>query len=343
MKLLFSLSVLALLLQSHGAAAHHSTAHFSDEVTELQGVLVDIHWRNPHVSFFLETQEAGGEKKTWEMEAGTIYMIGRAGVTRELFNVGDTVKVAGNRSNIYQEKFWVENILTTEGKEILVVAGGQPYFTDELIGGRRQWTNTGISGNRNASAGSGFFRVWSPAVGENSRIEGPETNRMNQIATETALAAKDSWDPYAFDDACETPGMPRINSEIHPHQFIQDGENIVLLGEEFYVPRTIHVGANLDPSEQPYTALGYSVGRWEDENTLVVDTTRIDYDRLDLSGLGQSKEATVHERYVLSETEGRIDYQVIVRDPIMLKEPYVRRGVWLDLGETFDEFDCVPK
>ena len=45
----------------------------------------------------------------------------------------------------------------------------------------------------------------------------------------------------------------------------------------------------------------------------------------------------------MSDTEGRVDYEVIVRDPVMLSEPYVRRGVWLDLGETFDEFDCVPK
>ena len=339
----FFLVIVFALAFVGSANAHHSTAHFSTEVTEMEGVLVDLQWRNPHVYFFLETQEDNGESRIWEMEAGTIYMIGRAGVTRDLFEVGETIKVAGNKSNLYADKFWVENILTHENKEVLVVAGGQPYFTDELIGGRSQWENAVANGTVNAGAGSGIFRVWSPAVGETSRLDGAPTTQLRQIATETSLAARENWDPYAFDDACEVPGMPRINSPNHPHEFIEDGENIILLGEEFYLPRTIYMDTDADLSQQPYSKLGYSVGRWQDEDTLLIETTRIDYQWLDLSGLGQSPELTVQEKYVFSEAEGRIDYEVIVRDPIMLKQPHVSRGVWFDLGETFDEFDCVPK
>ena len=344
MKLKNSLiSIFVFWFLSANLMAHHSTTHFSQEVSELEGTLVDLHWRNPHVYFFLETEEANGEKKVWEMEAGTIYMIGRAGVTRDLFEVGESIKVAGNKSNLYWDKFWVENILTHENKEVLVVAGGQPYFTDELIGGRSQWENAVENGTFNAGVGQGLFRVWSPAVGQTPRLEGAPTNQLSQIVTEASLAARENWDPYAFDDACEIPGMPRINSPIHPHEFIEDGDNIILLGEEFYFPRTIHMNSEADPAEQPYSKLGYSVGEWQDENTLLIETTRIDYQWLDLSGLGQSRELTVKERYVVSDAEGRVDYEVVVSDPIMLSEPYVRRGVWFDLGETFDEFDCIPK
>ncbi len=325
--------------------AHHSTAHFSNEVTEMEGTLVDLHWRNPHVYFFLETEEPNGEKKVWEMEAGTIYMIGRAGVTEDLFTVGESIRVAGNKSNQYPDKFWLTNVMGQNGQEILVVAGGRPLWTDEVIGGRRQWTNDAFlqAEANSGTTGEGIFRVWSPVVGESPRIDGPPTNRIAQIATEQALAARESWDPYAFDDACEIPGMPRINDAPHPHQFIRDGENIILIGEEFFAPRTIHMNSDIDPETQPYSKFGFSVGRWLDENTLIVETSRIDYDRLDLSGIGQSNQTRVVEKYVLSEEERRMDYEVITTDPVMLKEPYVRRGVWMDLGETFDEFDCTPK
>ena len=136
--------------------------------------------------------------------------------------------------------------------------------------------------------------------------------------------------------------MPRINTDIHPLKFEEDGDNIVIIGEEFPIPRTVHMNSEVDPFTVPYSPLGYSVGRWEDENTLVIHTSRIDYKYLDLSGILQSKEVTVDERYVYYEAENRVDYLVVVNDPIMLNEPYVRSGVWFDLGDVIDEFDCVP-
>lgn len=328
-----------------GATAHHSTTHFSREVSELQGVLVDLHWRNPHVVFFLEAVEDNGEKKTWEMEAGTIYIMGRGGVTRDLFTVGDTIRVAGNKSEVYDEKFWVENILTAEGKEVLVVAGGGPYFTDELIGGRSQWTNEAFIKNGPSVEGMGIFRVWSPPIAGTVQtvLTGEPTTRLNNIVTDAAIAAGASWDPYAFDGACELPGLPRVNFGPHPHQFIEDGNDIQLIAEEFYVTRTIHMDSDVDPETVPHSHLGYSVGHWQDENTLLVETTRINFPYMNLGGIGQSENVRINERYVLNEAEGRLDYEVIINDPEMLTSDSIQRGVWIDIGETVDEsYDCIP-
>lgn len=243
----FITSFLMVLMLSVGAQAHHSTTHFSPDVSEMQGVLVDLHWRNPHVVFYLETDEANGQTKTWEMEAGTIYMIGRAGVTRDLFTVGDTIRVAGNKSEVYDDKFWVENILTAEGIEVAVTAGDEPYFTNALVGGRDQWTNEAFVQNGPASEGNGIFRVWSPPNGEfQTRLTGDPENNINQIATDAAREAGASFDPYAFDAACELPGMPRVNHGPHPHQFVEDGDNILLVAEEFYITRTIHMNSDVE-------------------------------------------------------------------------------------------------
>lgn len=338
-------AALVFLLGVMPLHAHHSMSHFEDATTEMEGVLVEVRWRNPHVFFFLETEEANGEKKTWEMEAGTIYVLGRAGVTRDLFTEGETVRVAGNKSSLYEDKFWVENILTENGNEVLVVLNGAPRWNDELIGGRVSWKDEAFIQGENAERGEGFFRVWSPPINANtaSQLTGDPTNRLQDIATQASRAVRDAWDPYAFDDACELPGLPRVNHGPHPHQLSEDGENILLVSEEFYVTRTIHMSPNTDASEQPYSPLGYSVGRWQDENTLIVETSRINFPYMDLGGYGQSEQVRMTERYVLNEAENRMDYELIVRDPTMITEPFVKRGVWFDIGEAINEsYDCVP-
>lgn len=326
--------------------AHHSMTHFENAISEMEGVLVDISWRNPHVFFFVETEEPNGEKKVWELEAGTIYVLGRAGVTRDLFTIGERVRIAGNKSAIYDDKFWVENILTENGNEVLVVLNGEPRWNNELIGGSSSWTNEAFIQGDTAAKGEGFFRVWSPPIRGSlpSRLTGESIQPLAQIATETSKAAIPGWDPYAFDDACELPGLPRVNHGPHPHQFIQDGENILLLAEEFYLTRTIHMNTDLNPAEQPLSPLGFSVGHWQDENTLVVETSRINFPYLNLGGYGQSDQVHISERYVLNEEEDRMDYEVIIRDPIMLSSPYIKRDVWVDIGESInEEYDCIPK
>ena len=337
---LFSLLVFSLL-----AHAHHSTTHFSSDFIEMDGTLVELKWRNPHVYFYLEVDE-GNEKTTWEMEAGTIYMIGRAGVTRDMFTVGEKIKVAGNKSDVYDGKFWLTNVMGQDGKEILVVANGQARWSDEIIGGRSQWTNEAFVKQGEAVDAQGIFRVWSPATNDVlPLVSGPPENQLREIATEAAYKAGESWNPYAFDDACEIPGLPGVYFGPHPHQFTRDGDNINILGEEFHVTRVVHMDSNANPEDQPLSSLGYSVGHWEDSNTLVIKTTRINYPYMNLGGIGQSKQVMLTERYVLSEDESQVDYEITVTDPGMITEPYVQRGVWVDIGEVIsgDTYDCVPK
>ena len=334
-----------LLGLSSVAHAHHSTTHFSDDVIEMEGTLVELKWRNPHVYFYLEVEE-DGDKTIWEMEAGTIYMIGRAGVTKDMFTVGEKIRVAGNKSDVYADKFWLTNVMGQDGKEILVVANGQARWAEEVIGGRGQWTNQAFVQQGEAVEAQGIFRVWSPATRDvQPLVSGPPANRLSDIATPAAYKAAQSWDPYAFDDACEIPGLPRVFFGPHPHQFIQDGDNVKILGEEFHVTRLVHMNTDVNPQDQPMNPMGYSVGHWEDDNTLVIETTRINYPYMNLGGIGQSEQVKLTERYVLSDDESQVDYEIIVSDPTMITEPYVQRGVWVDIGEIIsgDTYDCVPK
>ena len=50
---------------------------------------------------------------------------------------------------------------------------------------------------------------------------------------------------------------------------------------------------------------------------------------------------TLHEVYTLNEDETQMHYRVTLRDPIMLSAPYIKTGIWIDIGESTDEYDCV--
>jgi hypothetical protein len=151
-------------------------------------------------------------------------MIGRAGVTHDMFTVGEKIRVAGNRSDHYDNKFWVENVLTSDGREILVVATGEPCFTDEIVGIRNKWTNESFIQNSPPAAGDGIFRVWSPATRDyETRLTGDPENSLSNITTDAAR---------------------------------EDGDDILLLAEEFYLTRKIHMGSDIDPESVPHSPLG---------------------------------------------------------------------------------------
>ena len=64
--------------------------------------------------------------------------------------------------------------------------------------------------------------------------------------------------------------MPLIMHAPYPFEFVRDGNNLLWHNEEYDTVRTIHMAPPASLEEQPDSLLGYSVGRWEDDRTLVV-------------------------------------------------------------------------
>ena len=64
------------------ASGHHAVSAFlAGELAEIEGELVSVDWRNPHISFTVRTTNEEGEDDIWTLEAGAIYSIERRGVT----------------------------------------------------------------------------------------------------------------------------------------------------------------------------------------------------------------------------------------------------------------------
>ncbi|HSC14913.1 MAG TPA: DUF6152 family protein, partial [Gammaproteobacteria bacterium] len=102
-------------------AAHHSTAEY-DAATfvEARGEVVSVIWRNPHVRFQVSTKAIDGNEKLWDIESADLTRLDRAGLPRDLLQVGDVVSFAGNPSTRTERRMYVTNLLVRDGREILL-------------------------------------------------------------------------------------------------------------------------------------------------------------------------------------------------------------------------------
>ncbi|HZP33278.1 MAG TPA: DUF6152 family protein [Candidatus Acidoferrales bacterium] len=77
------------------ALAHHSvTAEFDPKKSfTVTGTLKKLDWTNPHIYVWVETKDQSGQMVTYGIEAVPPGMLHRAGITRDMFKVGDTVTV----------------------------------------------------------------------------------------------------------------------------------------------------------------------------------------------------------------------------------------------------------
>jgi hypothetical protein len=80
--------------------AHHSFAAEFDanQPVNMTGSVTKIEWMNPHVFFYLDVAEPGGQTYNWGMEMGSPNGLMREGWTRNTMKIGEIVKVDGSRA-----------------------------------------------------------------------------------------------------------------------------------------------------------------------------------------------------------------------------------------------------
>jgi hypothetical protein len=107
-------------LVSLDAPAHHNSqaeyGPFGSPTMVVEGVIVGIHWGNPHVSFDMET--TGGEipaGEKWRFESHPINIMIAYGFAREDFAVGDAVRIIGWKSLRGAPMIWPRAIQINDG------------------------------------------------------------------------------------------------------------------------------------------------------------------------------------------------------------------------------------
>jgi len=327
---------LTFLLVPLTSMGHHSNAEFNFSLTqEVEGRVSMISWRNPHVRLMLNVVGSDGTEAVWDLEAQDVNSLGRRGLGPEMIQEGDIVRVAGNPSTRRGNSMYVTNVLLPNGIEIKMRGNPEPRWSDELIG-----FDLPVVEEIRAAAGGvqGIFRVW---WNEESRQFPTD---LPLIAS--ARAAQASWDPVDhLTLKCVAGGMPGVMTRVpapHPIDFTEQGDGIVLRVEVFDIVRTIHMGTDLNASQQSPTPLGYSQGRWEGD-TLFVHTTRVSWPYFNQSGsIPQSEAVEINERFTVGDDD-RLVYNIVVTDPATFTEPVSARFVlgWRpDL--VVEPYRCIP-
>lgn len=137
---------------------------------------------------------------------------------------------------------------------------------------------------------------------------------------------------------CAPPGTPRVYFHPYPFEFVHTPKYTLMLFEYDHVVRRIWTDGRKLPEDPDPLWMGYSVGHWEGDTTLVVETAGFNEKTwIDRQGHPHSSEMRVVETFRRIDADHlQIDFDI--RDPKALLKPwkstfyYELRPNW-ELGE----------
>jgi hypothetical protein len=172
---------------------------------------------------------------------------------------------------------------------------------------------------------------------------------------ETFMANKPGWgetEVYASSvndpvDRCDPAGFPRADLfELRATQIVQLPKKVLLLYQFQQVWRTVWTDGRELPKDPETRWYGYSVGKWEDDYTFVVQSNGMDERTwLDNAGRPHSSNLRVEERFHRLDRD-TMELTVIINDPQIYTKPWVAADKF-PLHLRPDEFDvremiCSP-
>jgi hypothetical protein len=131
----------------------------------------------------------------------------------------------------------------------------------------------------------------------------------------------DTNDPVV---ACNPQGFPRETLyELRTTQILQTPASVVMLYEFGKVWRVIWTDGRDFPKNPAARWFGYSIGKWEDDTTFVVQTCCVnDEVWIDRAGRPHSPDMRVEERFHRSDSN-TLELTVTINDPKMYTKPWI--------------------
>ena len=327
--------------------AHHNVTNVYDpqRLIEVEGVVTETLWRNPHIQISLRVADENGEQEVWNNATEALSNLRRWKIDHGFIQPGDTVRLAGHPAR-QGNGIYITNVLTPAGIEVILDRSNfESRWSEDKIT---------IAASRIAEIGNsnfpelGIFRVWShpdslPLLFPEDGVADFDFSQYPLTDfTKAAIAAYDRIRDNPIGN-CQPKGMPTIMEAPYPHRFVQDGENILWHQEEQDTIRTIHMAPDASAEGKPLNRLGYSIGRWENDHTLVVTTTDATWKRYNTMGIPLTEEAVMEERFTVAEDGSRLDYSITVTDPTIFTEPHTATTYWLYYADAeVGRYDCLP-
>ena len=323
--------------------AHHSfAAEFEpDKRAELSGTVVQVWWNNPHIRYRLQVAGAGGATEDWELQASSITAMQQLGRNQSTVKVGDELKVAGEVGRNGAKKLYVRSILRPDGTRI-VTGRGDSNGPDPNQVHATPGKNYGYGNSRNDYPVD-ITGPWRNRYKFRVTVDDLEPKPTPFTAEGRALfAATDHFQDPAL--RCLALGLPRLFGSPYNMDIVDAGSHYVMLHVEHNTPRRIWMDGRKPAADTQPSSLGFSVGHWEGDDVLVIETTNLLPGWLDGSGLPMKGEGTrIVERYELTADRLAMDRIMTIYDPYYTQPLVRRRGSARDDNlDISEQASCDP-
>ncbi len=340
MKPLFAyLPALWLVFFTSPAWAHHSVNyHFDpDSSWEIEGVVKEFHFQNPHSGLVVEIVNAEGETEIWEVETVGRSTLQKQGWTHQQFVPGQRVKVSGFLGRRVENSLYLRTAEYADGSTTGFVYGqlAQPLSPEDITEDTE--IQTSPLGN--------WVRAVAPtgpvAIGRERPED--EISELDNL-TEAGLLAIADYDATTDDPSiqCRLPSITRVwgQPDYSPTNIRQDGDIVTIQHEMFDVTRTIHLNQTEHPENIEPNVLGHSIGWYEDE-ALYIETKRIAEGILaPHPGIPNSDQLTLLEKLSVDKTTGALKLEWTATDPLYFRQPLTGQSLFVRSDIPIAKFDC---
>ncbi|MGI9272994.1 MAG: DUF6152 family protein [Woeseiaceae bacterium] len=337
---------LALLLFVSTAAAHHSSSpHFdASKPIQLEGVVTNFKFVNPHAYLYFDVTNADGSVTNWNCEMSAASGLKRNGWTKELFAPGTKVSIDAIEARRDAHGCAFQSGVLEDGTRLArngTIERAEPVevVAESAVDAEIPSHSSGLAGNwipqpRRRAPGAGGMPP-----------RGPRDFKLT-AAGEAASATYDSrYDDPAYE--CSPSSLTRVWGEPGVVNQIEVLDDKVIIRHGFMdTVRTIYLADTEMPADYVPSLTGFSVGHF-DGDELVIETSGIPAGVLTPHAGGgnggylHSDKLHVSERLSASEDGEKLIRSYSASDAEYFATPYSGTNTYLRSELPMTDYDCV--
>ena len=342
----------AMMPLAPAGLAHHAAApHFdSTKTVTLDATITKFELVNPHSYVYFTVPSPDGTPTLWRCELAARTALSRRGWTREVFAPGTNLTVIGASARREANVCQLNGFVTADGREFKRNAD----FSDGVnpLATLAEANRTTVRPARLPNGQPNLSGAWLHVPGSGGRGNGVGPSRANYVMggnggvenTPAGLLAANDYDPIYDKPSikCEAAniffalGMNRQVNEI-----TQTDDAVTINYGFMDLVRTVHLNMTAHPANLTPSTAGHSIGRWEGDDTLVVDTVGFaPRPIVPLSSLMGSSEMHSVERFTVDNANGTLTRTYRAEDPY-LTAPYTGWDELRVSDEPYEPYNCV--
>lgn len=370
--------LLLLLFAAPSAQAHHGIANFNLNIDlEIEGVIADIAFINPHSWIYVDVTGDDGTVTQWKCELRAATVLRRSGWSKDMFEIGSRVTITGSPDRFTENTCYMGSILFANGNQMdrygqLVEAeldlsqeielkrlpNGDPDISGDWAAEQVVMTDprgqvgalipVSIAQEYEAGEIPQGVRAFPGSRGT------PESFSDDPLATtwerppimpltEAGEAAIEGFDGSSTDNPrlrCEPTNIIHDYNFDNPiNRFVQSEDEITVMYGTLNMVRTIHLNEGF-PAEIEPSREGYSIGRWQNDVLTVLTQGFLPGILSADTRTPHSGEMRVTERFYVDTDNGALVREFEAVDPLYFEGSYQGRNVHYVSNYPYESYDC---